>query len=429
MKQTENGNKTLCCGLLGEKLGHSYSPGIHRLLADYEYRLYERTSEELDSFLLKGKWDGLNVTIPYKKRVVPYCAELSEAAARVGSVNTLVKDPSENIFGDNTDVYGFSCLLKRLGVDPAGKKALILGNGGASVSVRYVLENAGTETVVISRSGENNYTNLDRHKDAALLVNTTPVGMYPENGKQAVSLACFPALEGVLDIIYNPFRTALLLQAEEAGIPFASGLYMLTAQAVKSSRLFLHGKDCQDSDEKDMAQQIDAITQILAHSMQNLILVGMPGCGKSSVSKVLAKKTGRELLELDQMFETIHGISPAQCILQEGEAVFREKETQVIREAGKLSGMILSTGGGCVTIPENYPLLHQNGVIVWLEREIGELEQKGRPLSERESLAAMYERRRPCYERFADLRVVNDGSLDEVAGKILSLYEKRRFLG
>jgi len=429
MKHKDITNKTLHCGLLGEKLGHSYSPGIHGLLADYEYRLYERTSEELESFLLEGEWDGLNVTIPYKKRVLPYCAELSEAAARVGSVNTLVKDPLGNIFGDNTDVYGFSCLLKRLGVDPSGKKALILGSGGASVSVRYVLESAGAETVVISRSGENNYSNLDRHKDAALLVNTTPVGMYPENGKQAADLTVFPALEGVLDIIYNPFRTALLLQAEEAGIPCASGLYMLTAQAVKSSRLFLYGKEQQECAEEDMREQIEEITQILARKMQNLVLVGMPGCGKSSVSKVLAERTGRELLELDQMFETIHGISPAQCILQEGEQVFRSKETQVIQKAGKLSGKILSTGGGCVTVPENYPLLHQNGVIIWLERDIMELEKKGRPLSERDSLTAMYERRKPCYERFADLRIVNDGSLDEVAGRILALYGERRFLG
>lgn len=429
MEHMDGRNEILHCGLLGEKLGHSYSPGIHSLLADYEYRLYERTSEELDAFLLEGEWDGLNVTIPYKKRVLPYCAKLSEAAECVGSVNTLVKDSSGNIFGDNTDVYGFSCLLKRLGVNPAGKKALILGNGGASVSVRYVLKSAGADTVVISRSGENNYSNLDRHKDAALLVNTTPVGMYPDNGKQAADLAAFPALEGVLDIIYNPFRTALLLQAEEAGIPFASGLYMLTAQAVKSSQLFLQGKDCQDCDEKDMMEQIESITQILAHNMQNLILVGMPGCGKSAVSKILAKRTGRELLELDQMFETIHGISPAQCILQEGEQAFRRKETQVIREAGKLSGKILSTGGGCVTIPENYPLLHQNGVIIWLEREIKELAQEGRPLSEREDLSVMYERRKPCYERFADLRITNNGSLDEAAGKILSLYEERRFLG
>ena len=225
----------LKCGLLGKTLKHSYSPQIHRELGDYEYLLYERSPDQLEEFLLHGDWDGLNVTIPYKKTVLPFLSDLSDVARAVGSVNTLVRRPDGTIFGDNTDVYGFWFLLKKNVIDPAGKKALVLGSGGACASVRYVLEQMGARTVVISRTGEDHYGNLDRHKDAFLIVNTTPVGMYPDNGHAPVDLRQFDRLEAVLDIIYNPARTALMLDAEQRHIRTDNGLSMLVAQACQSS--------------------------------------------------------------------------------------------------------------------------------------------------------------------------------------------------
>ena len=226
----------LRCGLLGEKLGHSYSPEIHKMLAGYEYRLYERRAEELESFIRGGEWDGLNVTMPYKKAVLPFCDELGERARLSGSVNTLVRRADGSIYGDNTDMFGFESLLRVNGIDPAGTKALVLGSGGACASVRAVLDSLGAETVVISRRGEDNYNNLERHRDAGIIVNTTPLGMYPNNGAQAVDLTMFPNCRAVLDIVYNPARTALLLQAEELGIKHAGGL--------SSCRLSLRRSSC-----------------------------------------------------------------------------------------------------------------------------------------------------------------------------------------
>ena len=271
----------LRCGLLGGKLGHSYSPAIHHELGDYAYRLYEKTPDELPAFLTGGSFDGLNVTIPYKKAVMPYCAALSETAQRVGCVNTLVRRADGTFYGDNTDVFGFERMLHTTGVRPAGKKALVFGSGGASATACDVLGRAGAQVVCISRSGADNYENLSRHRDAQILVNTTPLGMYPNNGAAPADLRAFPHCACVLDVIYNPARTALLLQAEALGIPHAGGLEMLVAQAARSSELFT-GRAVPDG-------RIAEITKKTALSMQNIVLIGMPGCGKSMVGRLLAE--------------------------------------------------------------------------------------------------------------------------------------------
>ena len=402
------------CGLLGEKLGHSYSPAIHAQLADYAYTLFEKAPDEVEDFLLHGGWDGLNVTIPYKKIVLPYCAEVSERAGRIGSVNTLVRRPDGTFFGDNTDAYGFEKLLRRAGIRPEGKKALVLGSGGASVMAVELLRSLGAaEVIVVSRSGENNYGNLSRHADARLIVNTTPVGMYPRNGEAALDLGDFPKCEGVLDVVYNPARTALLLQAERLGIPHAGGLYMLVAQAKRSSELFT-GREIPDS-------EIDRIERLLSRSMENIILIGMPGCGKSTVGALLAEKLGRPLLEADAEIEKAAGRSIPEIFARGGEESFRRIETEVLRELGKRSGAVISTGGGCVTREENYELLHQNGRIFWLRRELSLLPREGRPLSLQNDLRQMFEKRRPLYERFADCEIDNNGSLEETVGKILEV--------
>ena len=402
------------CGLLGEKLGHSYSPQIHRELADYDYRLYEKTPEQVEDFVRHGDWHGLNVTIPYKKTVIPFCDELSETAAAIGSANTLLRRADGTIYGDNTDAYGFETLLTGTHPDSiAGQKALVLGTGGASVTVCAVLKKHGAEVVTISRSGENNYQNLDRHADASLLVNTTPVGMYPKNGIRPVDLAVFPKLKCVLDVVYNPARTALLLQAEKLGIPHAGGLTMLVAQARRSSELFL-GNTLPD-------EEIPRITKLLSDSMQNIILIGMPGCGKSTVGKILSQRLNRPLLEADADLVKAAGVPIPTIFEAEGEAGFRRRETAILAQLGKQSGTVISTGGGCVTRSENYPLLHQNGTIVWLRRDLDKLAREGRPLSLNADLHAMYATRQPLYQRFADFAVENTSTPEETADAILEV--------
>ena len=400
------------CGLLGEKLGHSYSPAIHAMLADYDYRLYEKAPGELADYLLRGGWDGLNVTIPYKKAVMPYCAELSDTARRCGSVNTLLRLPGGAIRGENTDAYGFSYLLQSLGFDPAGKKCVIFGSGGAAATVRAVLAEKGAgEIVTVSRSGEDNYENLARHADAAFVVNATPAGMFPHNGGAAASLAPFTRCEAVADLIYNPARTALLMEAERLGIPCANGLGMLAAQAKRSAELFL-GTDIPDG-------EIARIEEKLSREMRNIVLIGMPGCGKSTVGKLLAEALGREFCESDALVEREAALSIPEIFRREGEAGFRKRETAALAELGRLSGAVIATGGGCVTREENYPLLHQNGVIVRLQRRLDRLPREGRPISLQSDIGELYERRRPFYERFADLSISNDGTPAETVRAIM----------
>lgn len=405
-------------GLLGRRLGHSYSPRIHALLADYNYLLYEKEPEELESFLISGDFNGLNVTIPYKKSVIAYCGEISDMARSIGSVNTLVRRPDGSLYGDNTDAFGFESLVKKSGIDVCGAKALVLGSGGASVTVCAVLKKLGAgEITVISRSGENNYGNIEKHSDAEIIVNATPVGMYPANGESPVDLHLFPSCRGVLDVIYNPGRTALLMQAEELGIANANGLHMLVAQAKRSCEIFTEQSIAND--------KIDRIEDLLRSEMQNIILTGMPGCGKSTVAEKLAEKLGRKVVDTDAEIETLAGMSIPEIFEKSGEEQFRKLEAEVIAASGKLSGMIISTGGGCVTRKENYKHLHQNGVIVWLRRDIEKLAREGRPLSENADLRAMYEKRRGCYESFADITAENNGDIDDTVMRILNSVSNR----
>ena len=406
----------LKCGLLGQKLGHSYSPAIHGMLADYDYQLFEREPEQLEDFLKNGPWDGINVTIPYKKAVLPYCAELSDTARRIGSVNTIVRRPDGSLYGDNTDAYGFESLVKKSGIDVRGKKALVLGSGGASVTVVAVLKMLGAESVtVISRGGEDNYDNLEKHADARIIANTTPVGMYPNNGQAAVDLAQFPQCEGVLDVVYNPARTALLLQAEKLGIPCAGGLYMLVAQAKRSSELFT-GSTIPDS-------EIGRIEKVLSGRMKNIVLVGMPSSGKSTLAAALGEKLGRPVYEADALIEQEAGMDIPAIFAQGGEESFRKLETEILSRLGKLSGAVISTGGGCVTREENYDLLHQNGTILWLKRGTEKLDKTGRPLSLKNDLNEMYQKREPMYRRFADAAVDNNGSVEAALAQILEVLQ------
>ena len=406
----------LKCGLLGEKLGHSYSPQIHSMLADYEYKLFEKSPEELEDFLKSGEFDGLNVTIPYKKSVMPYCAELSPTAAQIGSVNTIVRRSDGSLYGDNTDAFGFENLIVHNGIEVKDKKALVLGTGGASVTAQAVLKNLGaSEVVVISRKGEDNYENIAKHADAEIIANTTPVGMYPNNGKAAVDLTQFPKLSGVLDVVYNPARTALLLQAEKLGIPCAGGLYMLVSQAKRSCELFT-GKSIPDS-------EIDRIERVLSHQMQNIVIIGMPGSGKTAVSTMLAERLGRKIFDTDTIVSEKAGVTIPEIFAAQGEAGFRKLETEATAEVGKLSGNIISTGGGVVTVADNYELLHQNGVIVWIERDTNKLARDGRPISLSSDLNELYAARLPLYERFADIKADNNGDINDTVNAIMEMIK------
>lgn len=387
------------CGLLGRKLGHSYSPQIHARLADYRYGLFEIEPEELQNFLLNGDFHGINVTIPYKKAVIPYCNCLSPVAEALGAVNTIVRRPDGTLIGHNTDYFGFSSMLKRSGLSVKGKKVLVLGSGGASNTAVAVLKESGADVVVISRNGENNYQNLHIHHDAAVIVNATPVGMYPNVGQSPVDLSVFPHLDGVLDLIYNPAKTKLLLDAEERGLVTENGLWMLVAQAKESSEWFT-GHSISD----DRIAEIHALLRI---QMENIVLVGMPGCGKSTIGKLLAEKLNRKCIDADAEIEKLAGKTIPEIFAQQGEDAFRALEMQVLAQFGKQSSLVIATGGGCVTRPENYRHLHQNGSIFWIKREVSHLPTNGRPLSAKGNLDEMYRIRKPLYKRFADAQVAN----------------------
>ena len=401
-------------GLLGRKLGHSYSPMIFDLMGGYRYDLFEREPEGIGDLLKNGDFDGINVTIPYKKEVLPYLDEVDPLALRLGAVNTIVKRGGK-LFGYNSDYYGFLSLLLRTGIKPENKKVLVLGSGGASVTVRAVLEDLGAHVVIISRSGENNYENLDRHRDAALIVNTTPLGMYPNNGVSPLDISRFPELEGVVDLIYNPARTQLLLDCEKYGIPGFNGLWMLVAQAKKSAEWFMD-RQLPDSLLSDIHEK-------LRDRMENIVLVGMAGCGKSTVGRNLAKETGKAFVDSDAEIEILAGKSISEIFAQDGEAEFRRLETQVLASLGKRSGLVIATGGGSVTREENFPLLHQNGRILWLKRCPARLPTEGRPLSQKTTPAKLYEERKPMYKQFSDAAIDNDGTLGETLTEILNILE------
>lgn len=403
-------------GLLGKKLSHSYSPQIHQELGSFPYVLIEKQPEEVAGFLRSGTFDGLNVTIPYKKEIIPYCSELTPIAKTLGAVNTIVKRSDDSLIGHNTDYFGFQSMVIHSGLQVAGKKVLVLGSGGASVTVCAVLKAFSANPVVISRTGENNYENLSRHMDASAIINTTPVGMYPNTGVSPIDLNMFPNLEGVLDLIYNPSETKLLTDACERGLIAENGLWMLVSQAKESAQWFL-GKAIDDT-------CIERIYKKLQLQSKNIILIGMPGCGKSTVGTLLAQKCNRNFVDTDAEIVKRAGKSIPEIFNDQGEEAFRQLESSVLEDFGKSSGLVIATGGGCVTRAENYRSLHQNGNLFWLQRPLTELSTEGRPLSIRTELETMYQVRKPMYEKFADYSVWNTASPEETVTLILQILEE-----
>ena len=383
-------------GLLGAKLGHSFSPQIHAELADYPYDLIELSEAEIEPLLKSGKYDALNVTIPYKKTVMPYLASISAEAKRIGAVNTVVRQADGTWQGHNTDYAGFSDLVRSLGVSLSGKKVLVLGSGGASRTAVTVAEDQGARAViVISRNGEDNYENIDRHADAEILINATPVGMYPKNGETPLCLDALPHLEAVLDMIYNPAKTKLLQDAEARKIPNANGLLMLVSQARRAAEIFL--------DAKIEDTEVTRITGKIAKQMQNIVLIGMPGCGKSTLGKLLAAEQGRKFVDLDEEIVKRANRPIPEIFATDGEEVFRALETEVVADICRESGLVIATGGGVVTRERNLPLLAQNGRVVFLDTPPTGLSVKGRPLSQKKSPEVLYAERLPLYKKAADI--------------------------
>ena len=399
-------------GLLGRKLSHSYSPAIHEAFGGYNYALFEVEPSELADFMARKDLHGLNVTIPYKQAVMEFCCELSPVAAEIGSVNTLVRMPGGKFYGDNTDVAGFGQMVSQSGIDARGKKVIIIGNGGSSLSCQYVMKDLAAGEIVIVSRANNNHEFLSMHKDARIFINTTPVGMYPDTGYQPVSLDYFPELEGVLDLIYNPARTRLMMDAEHRGIPCLGGLSMLVGQAAASSKIF--------TGQKIDGEKEFAVVEMLRRNMENIILIGMPGCGKSTLGKLLAENTNRVFIDTDTEIENEAKCTIPEIFSLEGETGFRAREAAIIEKYGKQSGLVIATGGGCVTYEDNYYNLRQNGSLVFVERNLDKLDRDGRPLSQGD-VCALYEKRLPLYRRFADCSVRNDEEISSVVSSIMKV--------
>ncbi len=400
-------------GLIGEKLGHSYSQMIHARLADYRYELKEVAPERLDAFIEARNFRGLNVTIPYKQAVMKHCAELSPEAMEVGSVNTLIVRPDGSLFGHNTDIDGFIYMLRRGEIDPAGAKAVILGSGGTSLTARAALTRLGArEIVTVSRKGPVDYAALyAEHADAEILVNATPVGMYPKNGASPVELDRLPKVRGVADVIYNPEKTALILAAQAKGIPAVSGLSMLVAQAREAAELFA-GHAIPAGRVEDIVSEIGAQTL-------NLILIGMPGCGKSTLGQAVAAALQREFVDCDAEIVRRAGKSIPEIFAQDGEGAFRALESGVLADVCRGHGLVISTGGGAVLRAENRDAMRQNGRVCLIRRALALLPRDGRPLSASEdAVARLWEARRAAYETAADFPVENDGTVEEAVEKI-----------
>lgn len=404
--------------LLGRKLGHSLSPEIHEYLGSYKYELHPLEPEELDSFFERTDFRGLNVTIPYKIDVVKYCAELSDAAKRIGCVNTIVRRTDGSYFGDNTDYFGFSYMARSAGISFKDKKVLILGGGGASLTARLVVADEGArEVVIVDLGAENNYDNIERHSDAEIIVNCTPVGMYPNNGARLIDLDLFPHCEGALDVVYNPARTAFLLDVGDRGIKYANGLTMLVAQAAKSAEYFRLNEE--------VKADINDIVIKIARAQKNIVLVGMPGCGKSTAAKGLCEKLGREAVDTDDMIVEKSGKSIPEIFAEEGEPYFRALESRCVKEAGKGSGKVIATGGGAIMRPENRDALRGNSFVVFLKRNIEDLDRSGRPLSTGKSaLEVMYEKRLPLYRSCADVEIEVGETPEQTLNSILKALEQ-----
>lgn len=404
-------------GCIGEKLSHSFSREIHSLLADYPYELCEVARDELDAFMKKADFCAINVTIPYKEAVIPYLDQIDEHAKLIGAVNTVVKRGGR-LYGFNTDFYGMLSLFEHAGIEPKGKKALVLGSGGTAKTARTVLSYLGAGQIItvgrVARDGIIDYEKAEKeHRDAEIIVNTTPLGMYPNVDACPIDLSLFGSLEGVIDAIYNPLRTRLILEAKKRGIKAEGGLYMLVAQGVRASEIFL--------DTTYPLGTVEKIYKKILLDKENIVLIGMPSSGKSTVGGLLKEKIGRELLDTDELIKREQGCDIPRIFSELGEGGFRNIECRIVNNCSLLSGKILATGGGVVLNPMNIEHLKQNGKIYFIDRPLELLvPTEDRPLaSDRAAIEKRFLERYDLYLSSSDKRIVADKDASLVAEEII----------
>lgn len=412
-------------GLIGEKLGHSYSPQIHQELGCKDYGLIPLDERQFHKFMQEKDFCGLNVTIPYKEAVFPYCDEVSPKARAIGAINTVTLKRKENgetfLWGDNTDFDGFLYLLQQNKINLTGKTVMILGTGGTCKTVTTVAKYLNAKQIItVGRTAKNGVIDYDgclKETHTQIIINTTPVGMYPNTEGSLIDLSNFPLLEAVVDVIFNPLETAFLRQGRKLGIPAINGLEMLVAQAKAAEEIFLQKKI---ADEK-----IAQIYKTLKKEIYNIVLIGMPGCGKSAIGKMLSTRLNKEFIDSDSLIEEKAGMKIADIFSQYGEAYFRKLEQETIAAIGKEHGKVIATGGGVIKNSANIDALKQNGIILFLDRPLEALETgKGRPLSvDREAVKKLYQERYSLYRAGCDIAIKNEDSLEHVIAEILAKWE------
>ncbi len=407
-------------GLIGEKLGHSFSKEIHNQIGDYDYILKEIPKGELTAFMESKDFKGINVTIPYKQDVIPFLDYIDDAAKEIGAVNTVV-NKNGKLYGYNTDFIGLKRLILSQKLDLAGKKVLILGTGGTSRTARTVAKALGAaEIIIVSRSeGEGVVTYEEaalNHKDAKIILNTTPCGMYPKIEGTPIDLSAYADLEGVIDVIYNPLRSQLVVEAQAKGLKAQGGLYMLVQQAIAAAEFFF--------DKPVDLEKAETIYKNMMGKKQNVILVGMPGCGKSTVGRKIAVALGRDFYDTDDVITEKEGMTPAQIIEQKGEPAFRDIEAAVCAEMAVKNNAVISTGGGAILREENVRHLKNNGVIFFIDRPLDKIRPTGdRPLSNSvDKLQAVFEKRYPIYTACADVHIKSDNDVKHTVETILSKF-------
>ncbi len=401
--------------LVGEKLSHSFSCDTHRFCG-LNYELSELSADELEDFLKKKDFDGLNVTIPYKKAVIPFLDEIDDIAEKIGAVNTIVNE-NGRLKGYNTDYFGLKYALTAAKIELKGKKTLVLGSGGAGVAAARLATDLNAESVdVVSRSGEINYENMCEKLDTQVIINATPVGMFPCEAAAPCDLSRFKKLESVFDCIYNPFRTRLVIEAEKAGLKASGGLKMLVAQGLFSERLW--------GETNDFEKKIPAVyTEIIGKEV-NIVLVGMPGAGKTAIGKIVAKKLQREFFDTDEIVLKTTGRTSEEIITKYGEERFREAEARAVNSLSRVRGAVIATGGGAVLNPENVDKLKSGGVVFYLERDLNSLAQNNRPLSISAPISRLFEQREGYYLAASDVKIRNDKTAEEAAEKIIGEFFK-----
>ena len=400
--------------LIGKKLGHSYSAIIHNA-EGLDYSLKEIPENGLENFLTENEFDGFNVTIPYKKAVMRYLDEISDEALKIGAVNT-VKKVDGKLYGFNTDYYGLELSMKRGGITVGGKNVLVLGSGGAGATAICYAENNGAKSInVVSRNGEINYKNVYEKTETQIIINTTPVGMFPDNYSSVIDSSRFLKLEAAVDFIYNPCDTPLIASAKKRGLKYATGLPILVGQALEAENIWL--------DKTRGSGDFERVLSALYKKTLNLVLIGMPGSGKSKIGKLAADRINRKFYDCDEVFYDNYKISPADFISFYGEKEFREKETATLKELMKNTGAVIATGGGAVLKEENVTAMKSNAAVIYIRRDLNKLALKGRPLSKSDGVEKLYAERKEKYEAAADGTVYNDFKAERVAKEIIKAYE------